>query len=98
MIAHTTPADPTPAPAKLLLALAEVAELTSLSERFVWGLASCGDLPSIRLGQRVLVRAVDLEAWIDVGCPHPKWSEQQAAAKAAKTPKTEKPPKRRRKA
>lgn len=80
--------------AKLLYALAEVAELTSLSERFVWGLADAGDLPSIRVGQRVLVRAADLHEWIENGCPHLNWTARQAAAKAAKP--TEKPKKRRR--
>lgn len=91
-------------PAKLMFALSEVAELTSLSERFIWGLADAGDLPSVRVGQRVLVRAADLHAWIDAGCPHPKWTEQQAAeklareaAKAARAANQEERPRSRRK-
>jgi excisionase family DNA binding protein len=67
-----------------LHSLAEVAELTSLSERFIWGLTDAGDLPSVRVGQRCLVRPADLHAWIDAGCPHPRWTAAQAAAKAAR--------------
>lgn len=86
MIAHTAPADPSQSPgmAKLLYALAEAAEITSVSERFIWGLADAGDLLCVRIGQRVLIRRADLEQWVADGCPHPRWTAQQAAAKAAR--------------
>lgn len=96
MISHTSPAEPiTPAPAKLLRSIAESAELISLSERMLWGLADCGDVPSVRVGGRVLIRATDLEAWVAAGCPHPQWTERQAAAKAARAASESEPTKKR---
>jgi hypothetical protein len=83
---------------KLLYSLAETAAITSLSERFIWGLANAGDLPSVSIGQRVLVRAVDLDRWVAAGCPHPNWTAAQAAKKAERDakPAEPKPRKRRR--
>lgn len=43
----------------------EIASMTGMSRGFVYGAISRGELPSVRLGRAVRVRAMDLEAWIE---------------------------------
>jgi len=51
-------------PNRLLLSAPEVAERLSLSERGVRVLIARGEIPSVRVGSRRLVRAGDLDAYV----------------------------------
>lgn len=68
---------------KIALSMADAARRTSLSERFLQDLASAGDLPSVRVGARILIRRADLVDWVDNGCPHPRWSAMVAEKRKA---------------
>ena len=81
--------DPSPptaiaAPQPLLVDLVVASGMISVGERFVRGLAQAGDLPCVRLGDRMLFRPADLAAWVAAGAPHDNWSRQQAEARAAR--------------
>ena len=58
------PTQVAPAPT-YVLSLAEAAKELRISERFLRGLATSGDLPSFTIGDRKLVRRSDLEAYVD---------------------------------
>lgn len=47
------------------LTTAEAAELTGLSKDTIARARKAGDLPAKRVGSRVLIRHVDLDAWLD---------------------------------
>ncbi len=54
----------------LLVDVAEVSRLTSLSPRTVWRYASCGKFPQpLKLGGRRLWRREEIIDWIESGCP-----------------------------
>ena len=55
--------------APLLLTEAQAAELLSLSPRKVWELAACGAIPCIRIHTAKRYRLIDLEEWVNRGCP-----------------------------
>jgi len=63
---------------RLLVNLQVAARWCSISDRFLWGIAQAGDVPFIKLGNRVLFRPRDLKAWVDGGCAHPLWTAQTA--------------------
>jgi excisionase family DNA binding protein len=70
------PAVPPPAPAestRLVLTVAEAAELLGISRAFAYELVARGEVPSLRLGRRVVVPRVQLLALVDaaVGVPAP---------------------------
>lgn len=70
------PATPPPAlaePTRLVLTVAEAAELLGISRAFAYELVARGELPSIRLGRRVVVPRVQLLALVeaDAGAPAP---------------------------
>ena len=50
---------------KLLYRPREVAERLSLGRTVVYQLLRCGELPCVRIGRAVRVRATDLEAWVE---------------------------------
>lgn len=53
-----------PRPIRLLLSAPEVAERLSLSERGVRVLIARGEIPSVRVGSRRLVRSADLDRYV----------------------------------
>ena len=54
----------------LLLRVSEVAQLLGISERSVWRMQSAGKLPAaVRLAGSIRWRRVEIEAWVDAGCP-----------------------------
>lgn len=54
----------------LLLRVGEVAQLLGISERSVWRMQSAGRLPAaVRLAGSIRWRRVEIEAWVDAGCP-----------------------------
>jgi excisionase family DNA binding protein len=52
------------ASARLAYSLDEAAEVCSVSRRTICRLVSSKELPSIKIGQRTLVRTVDLETYL----------------------------------
>lgn len=50
---------------RLAYTVAEVAETIGISEREVYRLCASGELPSRKVGRRVLIRRADLETWLD---------------------------------
>lgn len=50
---------------RLLWKVPEVAEMLSLAPSYVWRLTQNGELPVVRIGRSVRVRATDLERFID---------------------------------
>lgn len=51
--------------APILLVTAKQAALAlAISERKLWQLTNCGEIPSIRIGRAVRYRLSDLESWI----------------------------------
>ena len=53
-------------PDRLLLSARDAAAALSISERTLWSItAPRGDLPCVRVGQRILYGVDDLRAWID---------------------------------
>lgn len=68
------PVAPPPAPAeptRLVLTVAEAAELLGISRAFAYELVARGELPSIRLGRRVVVPRVQLLALVEAGAEAP---------------------------
>jgi len=63
MINHTS-ANPD-SPEALLLKAPQVARLLGISERKLWELANCGELPSIRIGRCRRYSRNSLEKWIE---------------------------------
>ena len=49
---------------KLLMRLAEVAKMLSLSERTIWALADSGDLKSFKVGRARLFSLQAIQEWI----------------------------------
>ena len=69
---------------KLLLTMAEAAQLLSISERTLWRWSRCGLAPrpiSIGLGTRSAVRfrRSELITWVDDGCPRVDQIEKRSA-------------------
>lgn len=50
---------------RMLLKPAEVCELTGLGKSMVYGLIATGELPSVRIGRCVRVRADRLRQWFE---------------------------------
>lgn len=50
---------------RLAYSVEETARLLSISRAYAWTLVRSGDLPSVRIGGRVLVRRSRLDAWLD---------------------------------
>ncbi len=55
---------PTDAPMQRLLRVSEAARLLAISERKLWELTNCGEIPALHIGRAVRYDAQDLEAWI----------------------------------
>ena len=49
---------------ELLLSVAQAAALLGISKNLCYDLVSSGRIPHVRLGRRVLISRVALEAWI----------------------------------
>ena len=49
----------------LLLSAKDAARALAISTRKLWELTNCRDIPSVRIGRRVLCDPRDLQAWID---------------------------------
>lgn len=54
-----------PKPERLLLNARETAEILNISTRLLWTKTKSGDIPSIRLGARVLYPMAKLRAWLE---------------------------------
>ena len=52
-------------PAPLLLDAPAAARALSIGGRKLWELTNCRDIPSVRIGRRVLYDPEDLRAWIE---------------------------------
>jgi excisionase family DNA binding protein len=52
---------------RVLYTAAEVATMTGLSRGFIYGAMQRGELPTVRLGRAVRVRAEALTRWIEAG-------------------------------
>ncbi len=50
---------------RIAYSVAEVAAAISLSDDEVYRLCASGELPSRKVGRRILIRRGDLEAWLD---------------------------------
>lgn len=48
-----------------LVRTAEAAELLAISERKLWELTNCNDIPHLRIGRAVRYRWLDLIQWIE---------------------------------
>lgn len=59
----------------LLLSVAQAAKVLGLSERQVARMVRSGELASVKVGSRVLLRRADLEAYA-AGLPSRRWSER----------------------
>ena len=57
--------DPIPLAVPHLLEVSHVAHRLSTSQDYVWALIKSGQLPAIRLGRRLRIDPVDLQAFID---------------------------------
>jgi excisionase family DNA binding protein len=49
----------------LLLTSRQAAQALAISERKLWDLTKCGDIPVVRFGRCVRYAPADLQAWID---------------------------------
>ena len=49
----------------LLLNARDAARALSISTRKLWELTNCREIPSVRIGRRVLYDPSDLRAWVD---------------------------------
>jgi len=49
----------------LLINTRDAARALAISTRKLWELTNCRDIPSVRIGRRVLYDPSDLRAWID---------------------------------
>lgn len=49
---------------RLSLRPREAAEALGISERTLWSLTKCGDIPHVKAGRIVLYRIADLDAWL----------------------------------
>lgn len=49
---------------QLLLTAKCAAKALSISERKLWSLTNCGDVPSVRIGRSVRYDPLDLREWI----------------------------------
>lgn len=58
-LTHVQPIDPLDTP--LLVAVPDAARLLGIGTTFAWEMVRAGDLPSVKLGRRVLVPRVALE-------------------------------------
>lgn len=56
-----------PAPSKLVLSIAEAAEVLGVSDDLIYELTARGELPCLRLGRRKVIPTVAIQAVID-GC------------------------------
>jgi excisionase family DNA binding protein len=50
---------------KLLVKAPEAAALLSLSERKLWEMRNCRQIPHVKIGRAVRYAVADLEAWIE---------------------------------
>ena len=55
-------------PQKILISVAEMAEMMSISKTTAWQLTHRNDFPNIRIGRRIFVPLNKLIAWIDSHC------------------------------
>jgi excisionase family DNA binding protein len=55
--------------APLLLTEEQAAELLSISPRKVWELAAAGAIPFVKIGTLKRYRTIDLQDWVERGCP-----------------------------
>jgi len=60
---HPQPADAEPL--QPLLIAKEAAALLRISERKLWQLQNCGEVPAVRLGRAVRYDPADVRAWIE---------------------------------
>lgn len=56
--------NPTPKPDSLLLSMLEAARLCGVCQKHVWTLAKRGDLATVKLGRRRMIRREELERWL----------------------------------
>lgn len=54
-----------PAAVTLLLRPRDAANALAISQRKLWELTRCGDVPAVRIGRAVRYSPADLAAWID---------------------------------
>lgn len=54
-----------PQPQPLTISVDAVAQLTGLSPSMIYHMARTQELPSIKVGRRVLIKRASLERWID---------------------------------
>jgi excisionase family DNA binding protein len=54
----------TPTPQALLVDAREAARLLAISERKLWSLTNCGEIPCVRVGRAVRYPVDDLQRWI----------------------------------
>ncbi len=67
--------------APVLLTVKEVAETLGLSERTVYRLADMGKMPRpVKIGAAVRWRRIELDTWIEDGCPpSPRKAQKNSA-------------------
>lgn len=65
---------------KLLLTITDVCHILSIGRSSFFNLRSCGHIPlkPVRLGEKLLYRRVEIEAWAAAGCPSKNWNWQDA--------------------
>ena len=56
---------PVPGPEPLLLKPRDAAKALAMSERTLWSLTACGEIPVVRHGKLKRYHVRDLEAWIE---------------------------------
>ena len=54
-----------PATPKLLLTAKQAAAALAISERLLWSLTNCHEIPCVRIGRAVRYSPDDLAAWIE---------------------------------
>jgi predicted DNA-binding transcriptional regulator AlpA len=54
-----------PKPEKLLLNARETAEMLGISTRLLWSETNSGNIPSVRIGARVLYPVEEIKIWLE---------------------------------
>lgn len=50
---------------RLLMTAAEAAQSLAISQRKLWAMTNCGDIPCVRIGRSVRYDPADLQFWIE---------------------------------
>lgn len=59
------PSDTTTALAPLAVGAVEAARLLGIGRRLLWSKTAAKEIPSVRIGRRVVYRVIDLERWLE---------------------------------